>query len=368
MENESMISTIYKPINTLYSANFTCLRIQHQDWSYEQEHKNNVYTRKDVFERKTIGNFWVDRKLKDAANNRNLMLANLREHFGPNDPEIFKFKQAFQDIKDTLLQIYNIWYDQNKTFDQLFDGFICKDKEFAKLIFDYETNSVFASPHIEVMHLMAAYQNYVDTLVKFMTIQAFGEITHALEMDVTEHGTPSLFYGKGYNARVLEEITNDKLQKYFDKATAIKKRIIEETNARNKDVVTLCKIKRKPNRYRNVNVADLTEQIDTLRKELFDLITVANRCESLLLLIKELDKRFISANTNYESCKSNDFCENMLDFLSGVKPSNTKDGYCVKSVYVSKLELNCLEYMFDLLRNYTPEQTKTGEKQAQPNA
>lgn len=279
--------------------------------------------------------------------------------------QIFLNLKSFEEIKDQLLQIYNIWYDQNKTFNELFDGFICKDKTFEKMIYDYETSPVFSTPHKAVMQMMATYQTYIDTLTQFMAIEAFQEIMNTLVDEISDHGYPSIFYGKTYNEKLVK-LTNEDMEKYFQKSTQIKHKIEEITNIKNKEIVELCKQRRKK-KYKD-NQEELNSKIEKLKYELFSLITTTQNCECLMLVLRELDRRFISANTNYESSKTGDIIENVLDYISGATPSNTKNGFMVKSFYATKLELNCIERLFDLLKDYTPEQSKSTEKQAQPNA
>ena len=361
MDKNSVISTIYKPINTLYSANYTCLRIS--DQGGVKQNTSNIYTSQDLFGKPKPTKFWVSQKLDDASRNRNGMINGLNEHFGPNDETIITFKQSFEDIKQNLLDIYNIWFDQNKTFDELFDNFKCKDKTFAKMINDYESSSIFMSPHIEVMHLMASYQTYIDTLIQFMTIEAFEEITKTLIDEVTNYGNPSIFFGKTHNPK-LTSIGDKELDAYQKKVTPIKDKLLQSTKEKDKQIVLLYKKRKKQKKSDGENYS---YEIEKLKSELFDLASVTSKCEDLLKYLAELNKRYIAANTNYNSSKLNDFCEDMLDVLTGTSFASSNKNFSVKSIYVTNLELDYIDYLFEILKSYAPENSasKTTESEKQ---
>lgn len=113
MQLKTDLTTIYKPINTLYSANFTCARIAHQN-GYSQKINNNIYTREDLYGKNSSNNYWISRKLSDISNRRNAMISNLREYFGPNDPDIFKFKIIWRNQRPTSSNLQHlVWPKQN---------------------------------------------------------------------------------------------------------------------------------------------------------------------------------------------------------------------------------------------------------------
>lgn len=355
MKNEQTISLVYKPINLLYSLNYTCARISKQNETTDQH--GNIYTRNDVFaENQPVD--WIQQKLDDAALNRNNMIHYFRDCFPKNDPALTMFKSSVDDTIKTMMDNYNAYYDKNATLNDVFDGFICKDKNFAKLIFQYETNSAFEYPDTDTMQLLSSYQNFINSLIQFMTIDAFETICNTLIDEVTEYGKPTISFCKSHNNN-LTALNKKDLEFYQSKANNYKKSIIEATNKKNKETITLYKSRKKRKALSN---EDFSNQINFLRHELFDLITATTNCESILLLVEELNKRFESANSNFKTEKKYAFMENFMDIIAGFKPSNTKNGFMVDTIYVTKLELDYIDYLFSMLKNFTPESTKSNNQ------
>lgn len=332
-------------INNFYSLNYSCLRVAYQDGIIPQS--KMIFNRDDVFNKKRIKNLWLNSKLKESATERNQAINEYIKTFKNQEIEnsYEEFCVSIEFIKQELIDQYNKVFETNNSFDEVFNGFFCKGTTIDKMLdFFYETEII--SKNLESVNLLKIYYEYQEAMKKYMVVESAIMISDALINDISPQGIPNLLYGN-FHPQVLTQISGKNIANYCKKAQEIKNKIQIETKEKSKKLNDLIKAKQ---RRKVTKTEHLLSPINNLKGELLDLSTDANQCNYLLSHLSKLQKRFISANTNYQNSEITNHCEKFIDFLLGIE---TKcDEFSVDSIYITHNEQNYIDYLFALLKHY----------------
>ena len=326
MENKDAISAFYALINRLYSINYSALRLSKQRNS--QDIANNFTFKKPMESRVS----WIDAKLRDIASLRSQFFYSYNNSNRSNIEYFNIIQEEFERSKEVLKYMHNVWYDKNDSFEEIFDGFLCKSPELAELISLAETQP-FVTDNESIFHIVNAYSTYIQNSFYKMIIDSMAEIVEQLEGDVSEYAVPTLYTGiiKNENITTIssEQIAN--IRKKIDQHFSAMKKIKQQTNPA---FLT----------FQNVALAKYT---------------------SADMFISQLEKRVKSSNTDVVNTLTNKIVEGAMDFLTGTKRAEKP---IVVNVYVTKQELNYIEYltkMLDLAMENFTYFAKTEEKQKQ---
>ena len=105
---------LYDALNKLFSINYTCLRVSSQETPPEAK----TYYRNDIFNQSS-GDRWVSAKLRDVSFNRNSLISGLVDALTEQGQNIEIIENELQKAKNALLMVYNIWYEQDKKFNDV---------------------------------------------------------------------------------------------------------------------------------------------------------------------------------------------------------------------------------------------------------
>lgn len=357
MNNANIRNNLYHSLNYLLSINYTCLRISSQD---TPPATSGVFSGSDVFNR-SMSEKWVSRKLEDVSRMRNSMVNGVIESIGDQQENLTILNNELQKSKDYLLKIYNIWYECDKKFEEVFDGFCCLDPEFKKLIKAYETHAAFVTTEQSIAYLMDAYNNYMSMLERYSTLVAFQEITDAISKEFTNFGRPSIFYSKNNNPN-LETLAINDIEEIVTNSKIPLKNIEKEIKETNKEIILLYK------KYKKRKVSDdmkkeIKSSVSNLKTKLFDLNVKHNIASELIDMSKQLKLRLESASSDVKLSALNNIVEGIMDFISGVDNSRKPNKSNI-SVYVHKLELNYIKYLHNLLdSSFVPAKLRNLESQ-----
>lgn len=345
---------LYNSLNKVFSLNYTCLRISGQDTPITDA---GIYDRNDVFNR-SIGEKWVSRKLKDVSEIRNSLISGLSDVLVDETENIKLIEQELEKAKTALLMVYTIWFEKTKKFDEVFDGFICKDPEFAKLLHQYETHATVFTSEPAVIQIVAIYNDYLELLSKYATLKAFQDIAETLFGDFNSYGRPTANFGKFNNPNVFK-INKETIEQYGHTASEIVDNIEKEVNEGNKNLTKFyrrLKKKKLSEDERQNTRAKVKEQISAMH----DLNLRLGIASELIDFVGQLNTRLTSANHDLNPSMLSTISEGLLDFLTGTNSNNPK----INEVYVHRIEVNYLNYLFWLLKDYiTPEKSKHSDKQ-----
>lgn len=346
MEKQKTLRTgLYDSVNYLYRMNYTCLRVSEQCRRNRPETTAMVYSSRDVFgKNKSFSETRLDNKLASIAKIRNAAFSGYAQMSQENNKNLQTIREALDVYKERFILIYNICFETNKKFDDLFDGFVCKEPELAKLVNQFETQAVFVTDAAEIMHLLSAYYDYYVTLAKIMEVEAFFEISNTLSDELNSSGYPSCFFGKPRSPKIVK-LSRQDVNSFFDKATAIMSGIDNQIKAKNTELVSYYKNARRTKKY-----GEAQELITKVKSELFELNSHKNKCQELLDFCIMLKQRFEHANKNINDSKFEHFCEGLADVLTGINIFGPENQTRVHQIYAHSLELNYLRHMFELFK------------------
>ena len=307
MAKKNTTITYYEMINKLYSINYSSLRL------YEQ---NKAKMQKEGFRFKMpyeMQESWVDAKISDV----NTIRAQFFEAFNEAN-EISKEQFIYEDnqlerSKELLHLMHNTWYEKEGSFEDVFDGFLCKSPEMLQLLYIFEMQP-FMTNNPAVMHLVQAYSSYIVNLFNKTISQSMFDIIEQLNNDFNSNGTPSLYSGIIKKDNVLK-ISSKQLEEKRQQVEAIRKQLKEI----------------KPKKYSG---------------DAYTHTMLTNKCLEFSNFLEQLEKRLKCANTDVVNNVKNRILEGTMDYLTGSKLEKNPE---VKEIYVTELELNYIKYLNEMI-------------------
>ena len=310
MNNNDAIIAFYELVNRLYSINYSAHRISKQMKPMQKTDKFNF---KMPYEPKGV---WTDAKLRDVSRLRNEFFTFYSDINSKNQEQYRLINEDLERSKETLMQMHNIWYEKNMTFDEIFDGFICKSPDLIELAKLIETQ-VLITNNPCIMHIANAYTDYISNLFYKTITQSMIDIIEQLENDVNSNSVPSLYDGIILNDN-LTTISAEKIKK-----------LRSQIEASNKHLHSVKVRKNNPELLSRYNIA-------------------MNKYYQADVFLLQLESRVKSANTDINNALSNRIVESTMDFLTGTPPA---EKLIFSEVYAGKLELNYITYLTQML-NY----------------
>lgn len=360
MSDRDIRHSLYGALNHILSINHTCLRVARQDTSSFGEAR--TYTRDDIFNR-SAGEKWVSAKLNDLARVRNSQFSEVFDAIASQRQNLKVINKELEKSKIYLLTIFNIWFEKNKKFEEVFDGYVCIDPDFKKMIKGYETSTAYFIEDEAIVHLLGAYDTYLDILSKSATLTSFTEIIEAAEGEFTQFGKPK-FNGisTNKNLTVMHEPEIEKLEKMASETLSQIDLKIKELN---KKLIMLSR-KVKKRKLSNEERTSIINEGNNTKLEIFDTNILRNIAEELSDFIHEFRLRFESSCKDFNDSALSNIVEGFMDFISGVDNSN-KPKRSETHIYVHALELNYIKYLLELLSSpYAKDFDKTETKSKQP--
>lgn len=307
MTKKETTIAFYALINRLYSINYSSLRI------YEQRRKN--FNAKDFkfampFQKSES---WVDAKMNDINDLRSVFFEGYNEAEEQNREHFILIDNELEKSKELLQFIHNTWYEKEGSFEDIFDGFLCKSPELLELLYIFEMKP-FMTNDSAVMHLVDAYSSYIGNLFYKTITQSMRDVVGQLQNDFNFNGTPSLYNGIIQKDSVLK-LPAEKLKE--------KRQQIEDLHKQIKSI--------KPKKYSG----------DAYTHEM-----CTNKYLELDVFLNQLEQRLKSANTDIVNNLKNRIVEGTMDYLTG---STLDKKPAVDEIYVTDLELNYIEYLKEML-------------------
>lgn len=350
MENTAPRDGLYGALNKLFSLNFTCLRLSKQDTPKTEA---RTYSRDEIFGRSS-GDRWVSRKLEDISNIRNSLISGLSETIVDQTENIKLIEEELAKAKTALLMVYNIWFEKNKKFEEVFDGFVCKDPEFAEMIHFFETHESFYTEEPAIIQIAQIYSNYIDLQTKSSALKTFQEIAETLFQDFNSYGRPNFYHGKPTNPNILA-ISKKQIEEFEKEAKGYLSRVEGQARAVNKKALMLqrkLKSKRLQGPEREAVEQEHAVEILNLR----NLNMIYNIATELVDFANQFKLRIEAANNDLNPTWLGNFCEGLVDFLTG---ATSVERPVLDSVYAHKSEFNYIKYLKMLLKDFaSPESVK----------
>lgn len=308
MANKNVTNSYYEMINRLYSINYSSLRMYEQNKAKMQK---EGFRFKMPYEKQES---WIDAKISDI----NLIRAQFLEAFNEanelNKEQFIYEDNALKKSKEILQLIHNIWYEKKDSFEDIFDGFLCKSPEMLQLLYVFEMHP-FKTNEPSIFHLVQAYSSYIVNLFNKTISQSMFDIIDQLDNDFNSNGTPSIYAGI---------IKKDSVFKLSAEELKEKRQQIEDFYKQLKEI--------KPKRYSG---------------EAYTHAMSIEKYKALDLFLRQLELRLKSANTDVVNNIKNRIYEGTMDYLTGSKLEKNPE---VKEVYVTELELSYIEYLIEMFK------------------
>lgn len=349
MENQSPRSGLYGALNKLFSLNHTCLRLSKQDTPPEVR----TYGRNEIFN-KSSGERWVSRKLEDISSIRNSLISGLSETIVDQTENIKLIEEELAKAKTALTMVYNIWFEKDKKFEEIFDGFVCKDPEFAEMIHFFETHEAFYTEDEALIKIAQIYSNYIDLQTKSSALKTFQEIAETLFYDFNDYGRPNFYNGKPTNPNITS-ISKKEIEEFEKEAKGYLSRVEGQARIVNKKALMLQrKLKSKRLKGEERSTVEQEHAVEIL--QLRNLNIIYNIATELVDFANQFKLRIEAANQDLNPTWLGNFCENLVDFLTG---ATSVERPVLDSVYAHKSEFNYIKYLKMLLKDFSsPESVK----------
>lgn len=297
----------YVLVNRLCSINYSSLRL------YEQ--MKSQFSAKDFkfampFEKKES---WVDAKMTDVNALRADLYTRFYETEKMNHEQYVIIDNELERSKDYLQYVYNTLYEKECSFEEIFDGFLCKQPDLLSFVCVLEMQPLLTN-NPNVKHLIDAYSGYISNLFYKVVPQSMQDLISQLSRDFNSNGTPSLYKG-----------------------------IIEKDN-----VFLLSSEKIKLIRK---EIEDIYKQIKSKKTKKhsgfeYTQSMADNKYKELDLFFGQIENRLKSANTDVVNTLTNKIVESTMDYLTGVTLDKKPE---VNEVYVTKQEMNYIEYLKEMM-------------------
>lgn len=194
MKEMSYIDRIYNTISVAYSVNFMVL--QNLDRLIPSG-ENNVFMSADVFGEKSSKQKDYDMYYTEYADIRLSYFKQIKEFLHEYN-QIEKFQESSQVLLDT----YNQYFNKDIKYSTVFsDRDIKSWKEFNKIYDAINTISSRSSFYVrKLQYIFGCFLNEYETYKNWLTAY---EIIEALESDITERGSKSLYFEKPNNPNLF---------------------------------------------------------------------------------------------------------------------------------------------------------------------
>lgn len=343
---EKNIFESYQLLGELFSLNYSCLKIANQDMPLDGP--SQTYSANDIFRNKSpLKENWLSLKLADVAETRNQAFKDILSAWNQTYSDCIKnfdIHVALEEQKAKLTAVHNQFFEENKTFDEIFDGFVAKNPTFKKIATLFDTNAVFMTDNETLNSLMYEYYIYIESLIAYTATVSFDKISKILERDVTAEGRPSLYFRKSLEPEITT-MTGKEIEAYSLAADKVVKSVKQEIKTENKKLAPLYKTVKK-----NMSNLAAHHEISLIKSNIFNLLEKQRKAERFAYFANALLERFAYANTGYDESKAFSFIEALFDFSAGINIFKHKK-LEFDSVYVHELEKSYLIYlsqMFDL--------------------
>ena len=297
----------FELINRLYSINYSNLRIYEQR---KQKFENEGFKFGAPYGKMPS---WVDSKMEDINRFKADFFARYNEANEKNHERFILIDNNLERAKEWLLYVYNTCYEKECSFEDVFDGFLCKSPDLLELLYMFEMKPCITNSPA-VLHLVSGYTSYLECLFEKTVTSSMLDIVDQLSNDFNSNGTPSLYSGI---------IRKDNVLKISAEKIKARRQYIESVKKQLKEI--------KPQKYSG---------------EAYTHEMSSNKCKSLDVFWGQIESRLKSANTDVIKSISDKIVEGAMDFLTGtpkpVKPT-------VNEIYVTDLEMSYIDYLIEML-------------------
>lgn len=300
---------IYAWVNQLCSINYSSLRI------YEQMRKNlssENFKFAMPFEKSES---WADAKMNDVNSIRERFLTNFHRVDAESKEQYIIIDNEVEKSKEYLQYVYNVLYENEKPFDEMFDDFLCKVPDLLEFACILEMQPLMTN-NPNVMHLCEAYSSYISNLFYQTITQSTRSIVGQLSKDFNMNGTPSLYKGI---------IDNDDVVVVSDEKLKAMRKEIDEIHKQIKS--------KKTKKYSGLAYTQAMAD---------------NKYKELSLFLSQLEERLQCANTDVVDTLTNKIIEGAVDYLTGFTLDKKPE---VKEIYATKQELSYIDYLRQMM-NY----------------
>lgn len=298
----------FELINRLYSINYSSLRYYEQ-MKKQLESSDGFKFAMPLQKQES----WIERKMQDINDLRSTYFEGYREANEMSRENFLVLDADLEKSKKLLLFIYNIWFEKECSFEDLFDGFLCKSPELLELLYIFEMKP-FKTNESAIIHLANAYSSYIANLFYKTMTSSMKDIIDQLDNDFNSNGIPSIYRG-------------------IIKKNTVKKVSADQLKQIRKDVESFY------NQLKSIKTKKYSGDAYTHSM-------ATNKYLELDCFLEQVENRLKSANTDAMNFISNKIVEGTMDFLTGT-PKVEKP--VVSEIYVTDLELNYIEYLKEML-------------------
>jgi len=307
MKNKSPMESFYTLVNRLYSINYSSLRISQQirsKYSAENFKFSMPFQSSET---------WADAKMRDICSMRETFFVNYNNINIQNKEQYDIIDSELEKSKEYLLYVYNVIFGKESSFEDVFDGFLCKAPDLLGYIYMFEMQPCITN-NPDIKYLVDAYTTYMSNLFYKTTIKSMQDLISQLNNDFNSSGAPSLYKGIIQNEDVLK-ISAEKLSE-------IRKQ-----------------------------VEDLYKQVKAVKTKKYSgkaytQAMAMSKYAQLDLFLKQLESRLKSANEDVVNNLPNRVVEETMDFLTGFKLDKKPE---VSEIYVTKLEMSYVKYLKEMI-------------------
>lgn len=300
---------IYTWVNQMCSINYSSLRVYEQ---IKKQFSADDFKFAMPFEK---SGSWADAKMTDVNSIRERFLKNYYETDSQSKEQYTIIDNEVEKSKEYLQYVYNVLYENEKSFDEMFDGFLCKVPDLLEFVCILEMQPLLTN-NPNVKHLIDAYSTYISNLFYQTITQSTRSVVEQLSNDFNRNGTPSLYKGIIENSDVVV-VSEDKL-----------KTMRKEIESTHKEIKS-----KKTRKYSGLAYTQAMAD---------------NKYKELDLFLGQLEDRLKAANTDVVNTLSNKIVEGTMDYLTGFKLDKKPE---VKEIYATRQELNYIDYLRQMM-NY----------------
>ncbi len=308
MADKKSIEAFYSLINSLYSLNYSGLKFSKQ---YKKQYETKGFEFSMPFFKKES---WIDAKLGDVNEKREEFFAKYYEIDSESQEQYKIIDDELEKSKDYLQYIYCMMFRKLCSFEEIFDGFLCKAPDLLGYIYMFEMQPCVTN-NPDVKKLMKAYSTYTSNLYYKTITSTLVDMIEQLASEFNSIGTPNFSYGFIQNEKIVK-ISADKIREMRKNADELHGEIDSHKpkkhsgNAYTKSMAT--------EKYKKLNI-----------------------------ILRQLEERLKSANTDFFHDITNRVVETTMDYLTGVGLDKKPE---VSEIYVTKQELNYIEYLTEMIK------------------
>lgn len=314
-------------LNSLFSANYTLLRILNEQTPFDKP-QQMFFSADDIFGSKnqSMYEYWLDGKVEAYAELRRNLIKESRGYI-PAEKEC---RELFAKNSTKFMQTFNNAYGTKKSISDVFDKRYIIDAAFASDLAHRAYETMEFPP--EKLLLFEQYDEFMRFLTDYYAIEGSREIFDALVDDLQDRGYRSFTYNKPMNPNVMLLDWNT----FVDVANFT-------ADAYNNAKARLEEIKKLMEAYakeyeKDPNNADYkikqNELIQMMSQDYTEIFISGN----LLEYLDEIEERFKSYNKTYEGF-STKIRDKIFNFLSNQTFQSKAPNLELNEVYMHKYEL-----------------------------